>query len=54
MGILMGISLLMVHMMSLLLGQLANVISFPPTSTVGVISVLIIREIECTIFLDGF
>ena len=40
-GILMGISLLMLHMMCLSLGQLANMISFPPSSTVGVISVLL-------------
>ena len=40
-GVLNGISLLMVHIMCLSLGQFACMISFPLSSVVGVISVLL-------------
>ena len=40
-GILIGMSLLMLHIMCLLFGQFAKIISFPLSNTVGVISVLL-------------
>ena len=40
-GILTGMSLLMLHIIYLLFGQLAKIILFPPSNTVGVISVLL-------------
>ena len=40
-GILAGMSLLMLHIICLSLGQFASMISFPPSSTVGVMSVLL-------------
>ena len=39
--ILTGVSLLMLHIMCLSFGQLAKIISFPPSSTVGDIFVLL-------------
>ena len=40
-GILTGMSLLMLHVICLSFGQLAKIISFPPSKTVGMISVLL-------------
>ena len=36
-----GMSLLVVHIICLLLGQLARMISLPPSNTVGITSVLL-------------
>ena len=40
-GILTGVLLLMMHIICLSFGQLAKIISFPPSNTVGVISILL-------------
>ena len=40
-GILISMSLLMLHIMCLSFGQFAKMILFPPSSTVGVMSVLL-------------
>ena len=44
-------SLLMLHIMCLSFGQLAKIISFPPSNTVGVISGFFVVKHEITIFV---